>query len=105
MAILKCSVSSCVHNEENMCCRSAIDVVGKDAERSEATCCGSYDKRGCGCTNEIKHPDSLTDIRCEAVKCMYNDNEKCTAGQIGVSGSNAHDMKQTECSTFKCNCN
>lgn len=104
MTILECNVTSCVHNESEKCCRGAIEVMGSEAERSEATCCGSYDKRGCGCTNAAKNPDDKIDIRCEAVKCIYNDDCKCTAGHVGVVGSHAEDKSETECGTFTCEC-
>lgn len=104
MAILECNVSSCVHNESDRCCRGKIEVEGQEAVAAESTCCASYDKRGCGCTNAVKNPDEKTDIHCKAVKCIYNDDCRCTAGHVGVSGSNAQDRNETECKTFTCNC-
>lgn len=104
MTVLDCRVSSCVHNETGRCCRGSIEVKGQDATKSDSTFCGSYDKRGCGCTNRAKEPDDRIDIRCEAEKCTYNDNYNCTAGHVGVVGSNAGEMSQTECGTFTCNC-
>lgn len=49
---------------------------------------------GCGC--ETIHVD------CEACKCVYNDQRKCNAAQIGISGSNASSSQQTMCGTFSC---
>lgn len=102
MTILDCNVTSCVHNESEKCCRGSIEVMGQEATASESTCCGSYDKRGCGCTNSVKEPNDKSDIRCEAVKCKYNEQYKCTAGHVGVVGSNAGEMRETECATFCC---
>lgn len=104
MTILECSVSSCAHNESDKCCCGSIDVRGQKADKSENTCCGSYAKRGCGCTNAVKNPDDKVEIHCEAVKCVYNADCRCTAGHVDVVGSNAGEMAQTECGTFTCNC-
>lgn len=100
MTKLDCSVDTCVHNERNMCCKSEILVQGREAVTKEETCCGSYDKRGCGCKNEIKDPNGEAKITCEARNCYYNAEGKCEAGHIGVAGSRAEDKSQTECSTF-----
>ncbi len=102
MAVLECNVVTCVHNEDDKCCKGCIKVDGNSAMRSDATCCDSFDKRGCGCSNDCKCPDMKVDIECEAVNCVYNDSKVCKATHVGVVGHTADDKNQTECATFRC---
>lgn len=102
MAVLECNVVTCVHNEDDKCCKGCIKVDGNSAMRSDTTCCDSFDKRGCGCSNDCKCPDMKVDIECEAVNCVYNDSKVCKATHVGVVGHTADDKNQTECATFRC---
>ena len=105
MPQLKCSAVTCVFNKQELCSRGDIQVTGEQASTADQTCCGSFQERkgesmtnscanGCGC--ETIHVD------CEACKCVYNDQRKCNAAQIGISGSNASSSQQTMCGTFSC---
>lgn len=104
MPILNCTVGNCHYNKDNLCCLDGIKVEGEDANVANATACGSFKERSkdsytnsaenCGC------PSSTSVIDCKAVNCTYNDECKCRAGQIHVSGPNAHESCDTECSTF-----
>ena len=104
MPILNCTVGNCDYNKDNLCCLDSIKVEGDNAKVSNDTACGSFKERSrdsytsavetCGC------PTSTSDIDCKAVHCNYNDECKCRAGHIQVSGPNSHECCDTECSTF-----
>jgi hypothetical protein len=103
MPILNCTVGNCRHNKENLCCLDSIKVEGADAKVSDATACGSFaERKEDGYSNSMSYeqPSKTSMIDCAAKNCNYNDNCKCTAGQIQVSGPNAHDNCDTKCSTF-----
>lgn len=102
MAVLECNVATCVYNESDKCCRSNINVDGKEALKSASTYCDSFNKRGCGCTNSNHIPENKVNIECSATKCVYNDSYICKATVVGVVGRTAGDKDQTECATFKC---
>ncbi len=102
MVVLECSVATCVHNEDNKCCKSAILVEGHDAVTTDLTRCDSFDKRHEGVTNDCKCANPQVEIQCRAVNCVYNDNKYCKATVVGVVGHTATKSEQTECATFKC---
>lgn len=103
MTKLNCSVTSCVHNEDRLCCLSGIKVEGTTANVSEGTACGSFVERSresyknsCRC----EQPRQSLTIECMAQKCVYNDDCKCTAPHIDVAGDGACDCGDTRCATF-----
>lgn len=102
MTKLECSVKNCVHNSDSCCCKNAIMVDGPQAVIPEETCCASFDENKGGVfTNLFKTPESRLDISCEAVKCVYNEDHRCVAERIGISGEGAKDCTQTRCNSFK----
>ena len=38
---------------------------------------------------------------CEAVNCKHNEDHRCTAGHVGITGDGASEAEQTECATFE----
>lgn len=40
------------------------------------------------------------EVLCEAKNCTYNDSRKCTAETIDISGTMAHESKETQCASF-----
>lgn len=101
MTKLVCSVDTCAHNSDHYCCKGKIQIEGERAEMASSTCCASFDEKKQGCKNSTEIPDETLDVSCAAVKCMYNKNEMCHAGKIGIAGSGARKMDQTECATFR----
>ncbi|MCB7317323.1 DUF1540 domain-containing protein [Lacrimispora sp. 210928-DFI.3.58] len=102
MTKLECSVMNCVHNSDRCCCKNAILVDGDKAKDSGDTCCASFDEnRGGMFTNLFKTPETRLDVTCDAVKCIYNDDHRCTAEKISINGNGASEFDQTRCSTFK----
>ena len=102
MTKLVCSVDTCIHNSDHYCCKGKIKVDGENADMPSSTCCASFDEKKDGrCCNSYESPDEPLEVACDAVKCMYNKANMCTAGKIGIAGSGAKKMEQTECATFR----
>ena len=77
MTKLDCSVTGCMHNAENCCCKG-----------------GTF-------RNLFKTPESRLEVECEATNCVYNTDRRCSAEHIGITGGNATVSMQTECSSFQ----
>lgn len=101
MPALVCSAQNCMYNKSMYCSRGDIEVGGEHARVCQDTCCESFRERkgdsfqnscGCGC--------SSIDIRCEAVGCKYNEQCKCRADHVDISGAAACRCEDTECVTF-----
>jgi hypothetical protein len=58
---------------------------------------------GAAC-NALKDVSKEIDVACEATHCRFNENEKCHADHIGISGAGACTCGETECASFECNC-
>ena len=52
MTILNCSATTCVYNENELCSRGEIEVMGADARRSDETCCGKLPRTQRRCGNQ-----------------------------------------------------
>ena len=95
------SVVNCRYNQDHGCIRDNISVGGAGASSTSETCCDSFEeKRGDTFTNSTKEPSLKVNIRCEAKKCVHNDDCNCRADGIDVGGSNACRCEQTACGTF-----
>ena len=107
MAYLDCSVKSCTYNnEDGCCCKGDIQVEGREATEAQSTCCGSFKDRGANgaACNALKDVSKEINVACEAAHCRFNENEKCRADHIGISGAGACTCGETECASFECNC-
>ncbi len=104
MTILKCSATTCAYNEDMLCSRGEIDMMGESAHSAEETCCGSFREKGQGTMNSAKNGCGCETIQidCKACGCTYNDKCKCTAASINVDGNDARKCDETKCSTFQC---
>ena len=101
MAELKCAVQNCSYNANERCSKGDIMVGGKHASCSAETCCESFtEKKGDSFKSAVEHPSEYISIDCEAAKCMYNENYKCTASRVDIRGCGACDCKETACATF-----
>lgn len=102
MAELRCSVDNCVHNKSEYCCKGDILVGGRHACCDDDTCCESFsESKTDRFTSSIGHPSSVISIDCEAVKCIYNSDYKCTADHVDIRGCGACSCGETACSTFQ----
>ena len=60
MTILKCSATTCAYNEDMLCSRGEINVMGDSAKSSEETSCGSFREKSQGAMNSAK---TAVDVR------------------------------------------
>ena len=108
MPELKCTVQTCVHNDQYLCRLDKIQVGGDNAKNPQETCCDRFPQRTEGSyTNSMNSMSEASDrsqVDCKAVNCMYNENCACHAGKISVEGGNARQADGTECATFQCHC-
>ena len=98
---LMCSVNTCTHNKDNLCCRESIGIAGKNTITANFTSCEIFRRKDGGFTNSIETPKSTLNIVCEAENCIYNNNQKCEANNVSIEGSYALSEIQTECGTFE----
>lgn len=103
MTDLRCEVSNCVYNEKCLCSRHEINVGNPMACTEKETCCESFSESRDAAKNACvsKNPDSKIVIRCEALKCVYNDNHYCSADSVNIGDTSANTTKETKCETFK----
>ena len=45
MPELKCTVQTCVHNQQYLCALDKIQVGGENAKHPQETCCDSFQER------------------------------------------------------------
>ena len=63
---------------------------------------GSFDEKKEGAfQNLFKTPETRLEVDREAVNCVYNEDRRCKAEHIGITGDGAHEASHTECATFK----
>ena len=103
MTNLDCAVTNCLYNSDKCCCKGDIKVQGQAAEKVSETCCGSFVERkeNVG-KNTVAQPSRQIDVACEACKCEFNEDSKCTAQHIGIAGHDACKCSETECASFCC---
>lgn len=51
--------------------------------------------------NNCNHSNVIHGIDCSACDCIYNCDNKCTAGEIHVGPKSATTVSETDCQTFK----
>ena len=102
MTNLGCTVKTCVHNSDSLCCLKEIEVSGKGALNADMTCCSSFVKEKGSLSNSLQGtPEKQTGIKCSVDNCAYNHHCYCTADSVDISGAKAMTSGQTECATFK----
>ena len=122
MPELKCTVQTCMHNQDYYCTLDKIQVGGNSAKKAEETSCDSFQERGVsridsaagsysnsysgaagtGAGKSAGSASACSCVDCQAVQCKYNDSCQCHAGKISVEGGNASQSSQTACATFAC---
>lgn len=107
MTILNCSATTCIYNENSLCSRGEIEVMGDQAHQPAETCCGSFRDRSSGSAQNSTSGHcgcEKINIDCKAQECTYNEHCKCTAAAIDIDGPNASQCQDTKCGTFSCKC-
>lgn len=101
MSELNCGVSNCFYNKDALCSKGDIMVGGKQANKTDETSCESFSNRKSDAyTSSLDHASKIISIDCEASKCTYNNNYRCIAEHVDVTGNGASGSKETACATF-----
>ena len=111
MTNLDCTVYGCVYNSDNSCNRGNIQVGGKEAIKPSETLCKSFEQKGSTASKNVAknsagnstadHAARATDVSCDAVKCRYNQGQKCQANHIRIAGVHAVASGETECGSYE----
>lgn len=103
MTFLDCTVTGCIYNADQCCCKGDIKVEGKEARNTCDTRCGSFvERKASDMTNVEKRVTKSIDVACEACHCKFNEAEKCAAEHIGIAGGEACRCGETQCASFQC---
>ncbi len=92
---LICDATRCIHNNSNYCYAGRINIDGSIADDIDDTYCSTFKEKDyqqftSSIYGEDKlDPTTIQNIRCDAVKCTYNDNKLCTANKIKINSGNA----------------
>ncbi len=117
MTDLKCGVKNCFYNHDESCGKGDIMVGGASAHKSEETCCESFLQKSHEKAHENGHekgheqgadqdakvayePSRTILVDCEAGKCIYNLDFRCSADHVDMTGNGATDCRGTYCMTF-----
>lgn len=99
---LKCDACKCVYNKNYECFAGKINVDGCMATNSCDTYCATFRENehhglssSAGCCCDDAHVVGTNQIKCEAVKCVYNHDKLCNASAVEINSSDA------SCKTFK----
>lgn len=106
MTRISCDVKKCEYNTDGGCRLSAIEVGTEHARMTDETRCESYTPSGhtnkatcgCGCSSDACQ---ISNIKCSAENCKYNDDGECEAKTIEISPCKTGNCGETECNTFK----
>ena len=114
---LSCSATECVHNINSLCAANTIHVGGMSARTSGGTQCDTFAEKGfrnavanmgnMNVVGEIKQlftnssVEMSPQIKCDAVKCVYNASRICNANYVQIYGPAAATSEGTQCETFR----
>lgn len=104
MTQLKCSVETCMYNDNRLCAKGDIMVGGQNAASPNETRCDSFKERTGSTSNSVNSGEKNIQVGCKAENCVFNEECKCSAEEIGIAGSNACSCAETECASFECRC-
>ena len=101
MPKLKCEVTSCGYNANNLCARGAIDLEGPAARSKKETACLSFVRKGKNAYNYefADFEDTLkpeTSVYCDAINCVFECDSRCRADRIEIKNVGYSDSIQSE---------
>jgi hypothetical protein len=100
MPDLRCSVDSCVYNQDELCSAGRISVDNKRASDPDATSCNTFVEQSAS-NSASYEPTPHMSVQCDAIKCKYNSGYMCDASSIQISGeSSCNTSSDTLCATF-----
>lgn len=105
MPRINCSVENCSYNQGKYCCASIVNIEGKCANITEATCCATF-LDGMGYSNlQANNAQSSTEldaILCQVDTCVYHKQNHCSLQEIEVSALVKPEVyTQTDCLSFE----
>lgn len=104
MPRINCSVESCYYNDEKICQAEILQISGKEARITEATCCETY-RDGTYSKNAIDTPvdrGETKEILCKVDTCAYNRDRRCSLNEIQVSSlTEVNSYTETDCLSFE----
>ena len=104
MTRISCDVTKCEYNTDGGCKLHKIEVGTQNARMTDETKCESYvpanhsASNSCGCRSDAC---DISEIKCSAENCKYNDDGECEAKRIEVAPCSTGNCGETECKTFK----
>ena len=104
MTQLKCSVETCMYNDEHLCAKGDIMIGGHSATAPNETCCESFRERTGSASNTVGSASRDIQVKCKAENCVFNEEYRCSAKEIGIAGHSACNCAETECASFECEC-
>lgn len=105
MPLLNCTARTCVYNKEEYCSKGDIVVDGSNAKVADETCCSSFVERSGSAMNSVGEECGCKtiDVNCKACQCTFNNQEKCSADKITITGASACHCDETKCGSFELN--
>lgn len=102
MPALNCTARTCVYNKNEYCSKEDIQVGGTTAKTVDETCCNSFVERKAGMENAVDTGCGCKTIQvdCKAGECTFNNDKKCEANQITITGASACKCDETCCGSF-----
>ena len=102
MTKILCDVKKCEYNTDGGCKLHKIEVGTQHARMTDETRCESYVpmhgmNNSCSCREGAC---DISNIKCSAENCKYNENGECEAKKIEISPCNSGCCGETECNTF-----
>ena len=91
---LRCNATRCIHNNENYCYAGRISIEGKLADDIDDTYCSTFKEKNyqqftSSTGIDTPNPINTNQIKCDAIKCIYNNNKLCNANKIKINSDNA----------------
>ena len=102
MPLLSCTARPCMYNDDEYCSKGDIQVTGESANQSDETCCESFQERNDdSLSSSVGSGCKTIDVDCEACDCTFNEEEKCGADKITITGASACHCEETSCGSFE----
>lgn len=104
MPRINCSVESCYYNNQKICGAETLQISGKNAHITEATCCETYrdDTHPANLLCAAIEPGETKEIRCKVETCAYNKDRLCSLNEIEVSSlGEVSSYTETDCLSFE----
>lgn len=113
---LSFNATNCVHNVGGLCSANKIMVNGMSALTSSSTQCNTFAEKGF--LNALTHITNMNiageirqlvsndgihmypEVGCNAVRCIYNKDQRCEADRVIITGPHARESDGTYCETF-----